>query len=617
MYTKRIEIITNHFDIKNNFPFSKQIDKINIKELKLLIDSNEESEIKNKTRQFISNNNLFKENYIGLNNEDYRALVYQQIKSISMSGLIHFKDVSENIYRYGGLFEILSSYNHNICAMLSVHYTLFAGTLLYLGTSRHEKYIEPSNSLEIMGCFSMTELGHGSNVRGIETTAHFDKETQEFIIHSPTPSSQKFWIGGAYLHASHTTIFANLIINNRNVGVHAFIVELRNQKNGGLINNGIIIKDCGHKQGLNGIDNGQIQFIHHRIPRENLLNKFSDVDENGNYKSIFNCPNKNFAATMSPFIAGRLLLAKGCSGAVKTCLSTAIEFSFERKQFGPTLENELPIITLPSQQLNLMKPLARTIIYDLYVSSLTKRLATEKQSSKSIHAHLSAIKAMYSWFALKTFQICRESCGGQGYRSVNGISEFKNDCEMITTFEGDNTVLMQQLVKYLLSKKSKPKQHSKFYLDGGDPKLLLFNFDTIKELFKIRQEMKLKELKLILSNSNEKPYFAFNNSIQWVIKLGISNTNKRIFNNAYNIFKKNNISPLSHLLILDSLVSIEEDLAWFLSNNLISPSVANSIPHLIQDLCFEITNVSKDIILSLDIPLNCKPPSKDLISDLF
>ncbi|EGC35351.1 hypothetical protein DICPUDRAFT_152296 [Dictyostelium purpureum] len=614
--------IKNHLEVNNNEKsnsleselFRPIQENINIQDFKVLVDSVEAHKYKDAARAFIRTNPKFKENFIGLDMSSYRQLVLEQCEEFAKSGLVHFTDIKQNIFRYAGIVEMLALFNNNICTKLGVHFTLFGGTIMFLGTERHQKYIEDANTLKTVGCFSMTEIGHGSNVRGIETTAHYDPSTKEFIINSPTPTSQKFWIGGSYLHATYTTVFANLIIKGVNHGVHAFVVTLRD-KNGNVLPK-ITIKDCGHKLGLNGIDNGQLKFDHVRIPRENLLNKYSDVTEDGTYKSQFSSPIKNFAATMAPFIAGRMAITKGCSGALKTSLAIAIDFSYVRKQFGPTLENEQPLITLSSQQRRLMAPLARTILFDLYVQRLTRELAQPKQPI-SIHAHCSGIKAIYSWHCVQNLQVCREACGGQGYRSANRIAEFKNDCDIICTYEGDNTVLMQQLAKYLLALPESKVQQPTIYLDGDDAKSLLFNFENIKRLFDQREQMRLKELKQIISNSKESSYNAFNNAIPWSVKLGYAHMNKIVFDHAITTLKENNVKPLAHLIMLDSLVTIEEDLGWFVTNHLISSNVAKAIPFLIQDLCSEVTKVSRQILESFDIPENCKAPSKDLISDLF
>jgi acyl-CoA oxidase len=93
-------------------------------------------------------------------------------------------------------------------------------------------------------------------VRGIETVTTFDPSTEEFVINTPCESAQKYWIGGAAQHATYTIVFSQLLINGKNEGVHAFVCPLRDEY--GRVCPGIRIADCGHKIGLNGVDNGRI-----------------------------------------------------------------------------------------------------------------------------------------------------------------------------------------------------------------------------------------------------------------------------------------------------------------------------------------------------------------------
>lgn len=54
-----------------------------------------------------------------------------------------------------------------------------------------KKWLPLAYKMQIIGCYAQTELGHGSNVQGLETTATFDPQTDEFVIHSPTLTSSK------------------------------------------------------------------------------------------------------------------------------------------------------------------------------------------------------------------------------------------------------------------------------------------------------------------------------------------------------------------------------------------------------------------------------------------
>jgi len=80
---------------------------------------------------------------------------------------------------------------------------------------------------KILGCYAQTELGHGSNVASLETTATLDKTTDEFIINSPTTTSTKFWPGDLGMYSSHAIVFARLIIDSVDYKVQPFMVQLR------------------------------------------------------------------------------------------------------------------------------------------------------------------------------------------------------------------------------------------------------------------------------------------------------------------------------------------------------------------------------------------------------
>jgi len=107
-------------------------------------------------------------------------------------------------------------------------------TLLFIPFVRNQAsaeqcktWIPQCESGEMIGCYAQTELGHGTFVRGIETTAIFDEMTDEFIIHSPTFSSSKYWPGALGFTATHAIVMARLISKGQDHGVHAFMVQIR------------------------------------------------------------------------------------------------------------------------------------------------------------------------------------------------------------------------------------------------------------------------------------------------------------------------------------------------------------------------------------------------------
>ncbi|KAM5578249.1 hypothetical protein ABKV19_008519 [Rosa sericea] len=308
----------------------------------------------------------------------------------------------------------------------------------------------------------MSELGHGSNVRGIETVTTYDSKTGEFVINTPCESAQKYWIGGAANHATHTIVFSQLIISGTNQGVHAFIAQIRDG-NGNICPN-IRIADCGHKIGLNGVDNGRIWFDNVRIPRENLLNSVADVSTEGQYLSAIKNPDQRFAAFMAPLTSGRVTIATSAIYTAKISLAIAIRYSLTRRAFSVTPNGpEVLLLDYPSHQHRLLPLLAKTYAMTFAANHL-KMIYVRRtpESSKTIHVVSSAFKATLTWHNMRTLQECREACGGQGLKTENRIGNLKGEFDVQSTFEGDNNVLMQQVSKALLAefitaqKRSKP-----------------------------------------------------------------------------------------------------------------------------------------------------------------
>ena len=178
--------------------------------------------------------------------------------------------------------------------------------------------------------FSLTELGHGSNVKGIMTTATYDHESKEFILNTPCKEAMKFWIGGVGKTSNTSVVFANLIVNGEDHGPHAFIVPIRDRKEHMPLP-GITIGDCGRKAGMDGIDNGFMLFNNVRIPKANLLNRLSDITEDGDFTSPIKSDNQRFGLSMGGLSTGRIILISNMFSNLAAGLKIAIRYSALRK----------------------------------------------------------------------------------------------------------------------------------------------------------------------------------------------------------------------------------------------------------------------------------------------
>src|SRR6516165_2756011 len=235
------------------------------------------------------------------------------------------------------MIEMLAMSDLSLMVKAGVQWGLFGGAVENLGTERHhEAYVKKIISLELRGCFAMTETGHGSDVQSVETTATYDGETDEFVIDSPTKTSRKEYSGGAAETARMAAGFAPLITAGpgeepMSQGVHCLVVPIRDDERNDLP--GITTSDCDYKGGLPGVDNGRIMFDHVRIPRDNLLNKYGDVADDGTYSSPIENPDRRFFTMLGTLIRGRVTVGGSAAAAARVALDIATRYALQRRQF--------------------------------------------------------------------------------------------------------------------------------------------------------------------------------------------------------------------------------------------------------------------------------------------
>ena len=362
--------------------------------------------------------------------------------------------------------ETLGYGDLSVMVKAGVQWGLFGGAIENLGTSRHhERYIPGLIDLDVLGCFAMTETGHGSNVQELETTATYLPGSGEFDIHSPTPGSRKDYIGGAAKHARYAAVFAQLVTGGpgeepRGRGVHCFVVPLRDENGDDLP--GITTSDCGPKGGLPGVDNGRIMFDHVRIPRENLLNRYADVDADGGYSSPIESDNRRFFTMLGTLIRGRVTVGAAAGATGRLGLALAVKYALVRRQFaGPDGEQEMLLLDYRAHQRRLLPLVARAYAFAIAQNEVTAELHELQSAPPGTHedpkamrvleTKAAAIKAGHTALASRALIEAREACGGAGYLTENRLPLLRDDIDVFTTFEGDNLVLTQLVAKELLT----------------------------------------------------------------------------------------------------------------------------------------------------------------------
>lgn len=391
------------------------------------------------------------------NKDELRLKILEQCSYLAQQGFGSYAFPTE----YGGnsstggstaIFETLAMGNLSLLIKYGVQFGLFGGAVFQLGTQQHHRlYLEKLGKLELAGCFAMTETGHGSNVRDLETTATYDHATRSLVIHSPTQAAGKEYIGNA-LHSRMAAVFCQLVVNGQNHGIHTILVPLRDENHQTLT--GITVKDNGYKMGLNGVDNGRIWFDNVRVPVENLLNRYGSIDENGQYKSPIQNPSKRFFTMLGALVGGRVSVALGSNTAAKKALDIAIRYALKRRQFKTlSEEQETLLLDYPTHQERLFPLLAKSYALTFALETLRQKFVESAalDDKREVEALAAGLKSYASWHAIDTIQECREACGGKGYLAENELPDLKADTDIFATFEGDNYVLLQLLAKSILT----------------------------------------------------------------------------------------------------------------------------------------------------------------------
>jgi acyl-CoA oxidase len=575
--------------------------------------------------------------YTGENTADYREQVLTWCKYLAEQGYGSMAYPTEyggedDMEQYFTIMETLSYHDLSMVIKFGVQFGLWGMSVYFLGTKKHhDKYLEKIGTLELPGCFAMTETGHGSNVKGIETTATYDHVKQTFIINTPNEAARKEYIGNAALHGHMATVFAKLIIDEVDYGVNAFVVPLRN--NSADILPGVKIEDCGHKMGLNGVDNGIIYFDQVTIPKENMLDKFASVTDDGKFTSPISSDNRRFFTMLGTLVGGRIGIPRSGLSATKSGLTIAIRYGAGRRQFGPENRTEVPILNYRTHQRRLMPLLANAYALHFSLQYLTQRfLNRTEEDMMEIEAIAAGMKAYATWNTSHTLQECREACGGKGYLSVNRLDALKNDTEIFTTFEGDNTVLMQLVAKSRLTEFKQEFSNMDFFgivnYVGGQAKTVIQKKNPIAkrktdkshlldsqfhlEMFRDRERDILNSAAQRLKkhlDSGMDSFDAFNQTQYHLLHVGQAYIERIILEQFLQGIEQVKDAAcqqsLQQLCDLYALSTIEKNKGWYLEHDYMEGSKTKAIRKLVNELCWEVRQEAVPLVNAFNIPDYC------------
>jgi acyl-CoA oxidase len=606
-------------------------------------------DVKNRMREELSNE-VFRPHYTP-NTVIARTKVAEQMKIMAAHGAAEdgFKkehggngDVAAAVTR----IEMLAMSDLSLMVKAGVQWGLFGGAIENLGTERHHQaYVPRIISLDLLGCFAMTETGHGSDVQSLETTATYEPSTQEFVIDSPTRTSRKDYIGGAAETATVAAVFAQLLTpDGVGHGVHCFVVPIRDDDGNDLP--GVTTGDCHYKGGLPGVDNGRIQFDNVRVPRENLLNKYADVAADGTYSSPIENPNRRFFTMLGTLIRGRVTVGGSAGAAARVALDIATRYALERRQFqAPGDDHEVLLMDYLVHQRRLFPLIARSYALQFAQNELVAKTHDlqsaedpDPEEQRELESRAAGLKAANTWHATRAIQEAREACGGAGYLAENRLISLKADTDVFTTFEGDNHVLTQLVAKELLTayaddiKGMSPVEWVRFAANFAGERVLkrtaaetiiqtimdtrqdneeegsLFNRGTQLKMFEDREEYMISTVgRRLQGKSREMSAFDAFNAVQDHVLHAAQAHIDRIILEAFvagiDSCEDDEARKILEMVCdLYALSVIEDDKAWFVEHRFLSTERSKAVTRGINERCRTLRPYAETLVDGFGIP---------------
>jgi len=296
-----------------------------------------------------------------------------------------------------------------------LHMTMFATTVREQGTEKQNRYWWPKiESWKILGAYAQTEMGHGSNVRGLECRATYDTKSREFVIHSPFLTASKWWNGTLGRTATHAIVVAQLFLPDPSGGTefvshgpHPFVVQIRDIKTHHPLE-GIVVGDIGPKYGYTSMDNGYMLFNNFRVPYQALLSRYAKVDRNTGalqkegHPAVVYGSLTNVRANI--VMHARLVLARAVTIAVRY---TSIRKQFKDRDALDESVPEMAVLDYPTVQIRILPLLATTFalhytgeaMHDLYNSARTAIEKEDFSSMAELHSVSSGLKSLCTTYA--------------------------------------------------------------------------------------------------------------------------------------------------------------------------------------------------------------------------
>jgi alkylation response protein AidB-like acyl-CoA dehydrogenase len=305
--------------------------------------------------------------------------------------------------------EELAKVSATVCVVVSVHASLFCGSILKYGTDfQKQKYLPPAARGEIIGAFSLTEPEAGSDAISLKTKAV--KAGDEYIL-----SGTKAWVTSGN-DADALIILAQTSGEEGAQKLSAFIVEKGFP--------GFKVSKIEEKMGLHSSPTAMISLEECRIPAENRLG------EEGRGATI----------ALSGLDRSRIGVAAQAVGLSQQALELGVGYAKQREAFGKKIAE--------FQALQFMMADIATLVEA--GRFLTYRAADLADRGRPFTKEAAMAKLFSSEAANKIAYIALQIHGGYGYSKEYPIERIYRDARVLSLYEGTSEIQRLVIARNLL-----------------------------------------------------------------------------------------------------------------------------------------------------------------------
>ncbi|MER6910759.1 acyl-CoA dehydrogenase [Streptomyces sp. NPDC000594] len=325
-----------------------------------------------------------------------------------------------------------------LATVAGIHYNLFLGSLV--DDKSMERDLVPFRTLARTGTFLCTERGHGNDAAALETTATYDRRTQEFVLHTPHERAQKYMPNTSPAGGPKSAVVAaRLLVDGRDLGVFLFLTPLTDT--GGTLP-GVTVEPLPDRVG-SPVDHCVTSFDRVRLPRTALVQgPHGRLLPDGTLHSDLGSQRKRFLQAIGRVTTGKLCMSASTLGGCRAALAIAVRYAYTRRISGPTAGSRIPLAAHRSHHSRLLRSLATAYAMTFLHRSVTHTWIVHEPAERDHAERLVAVaKGWITWHARALTVEARERCGARALFPVNGLAEYPANADGAITAEGDNLAI--------------------------------------------------------------------------------------------------------------------------------------------------------------------------------